>query len=107
MEIRSRVYDTDSDLYVVRRKKSVLTLNIARLRMEDLIARAAWPGLPGSTIGSDIGAGKRVPTPLYLSGLVLKQDGPAVIVDDIIPQSPAEEVGIQPGDLVLKESPGP
>lgn len=96
-------YTGGSDLYVVRRKGSVVTLSIARLGMEDLIARAAWPILPAKSSASGATAGKRVPSHLYLSGMVLKHNRTAVIVKEIIPKRPAAEAGIQAEDLVLME----
>jgi predicted metalloprotease with PDZ domain len=88
------------DVYSVHRGSSVLTLKIGRATLGDLIAQAAWASPLVVPIHAQRAEDRRVPSHLYLSGLVVSSRGPLVRVVDVVPGTPAAEAAIRSGDLI-------
>jgi hypothetical protein len=81
-----------------------VTSSIETVPIRDLLARLPARFDPLKQIGFEATNNTKLSAP-FLSGVALRQEGSEVIVDRIIIHSPADLIGLRPGDRIQSDFP--
>ena len=90
--------DGSADEYLIKRGKQILKIVAARISATEMLLRASGAQFKNVSMKT---SGRLRSLPPYISGALLHRTGYGFLVDQVIPGSPAEAVGLRRGMRVV------
>lgn len=84
--------------YRILRAGRELTLTVSRVSLRRLVSASLTGGLSNVRLQPQ----QEVPSFPYVSGLVIEKQNGALVVNSVLPNTPAAEAGIRSGDLIVQ-----